>query len=139
MNVGAINSNISFKNLYNGYTVEKRLENKPSKKFVKNLNETKSLITGRGLDKLENVDILLQVDDKDKFYGVIAPKNEATPMSPNYRCNISKKTEDVNKFANWANEWNELYSREFLNFLEDIIYGSKTPKSDDIAGSSKNL
>ena len=133
MNISAINSNVNFKNLYDGYTLENRLEKKTSKKFLNELNGTRQAIKENGLDRLQNVDIILNVDDNDKFYGVISSKAEGVPHHPQATCEISTKEKDVNKFTKWAENWNDLYSKEMLELLNKIIYGSRTPMTDEMS------
>ena len=139
MNISAINSNVNFKNLYDGYTLENRLEKKTSKKFLNELNGTRQAIKENGLDRLENVDIILNVDDEDKFYGVISSKKEGVPNHPQAVCEISTKEKDVNKFAKWAENWNDLYSKEVLELLNKIIYGSKSKMPDDLSDNLLRL
>ena len=133
MNISAINSNVNFKNLYNGYTLDNRLEKKTSKKFLNELNGTRQAIKENGLDRLENVDIILNVDNNDKFYGVISSKKEGVPNHPQAVCDISTKKKDINKFTKWAENWNYMYSREVLELLYKIIYSDRTAISDEMS------
>lgn len=133
MNIGAVNSNLSFNKLYHGYTIEKKLEKNPSKKFLNELNSTEAIIKRNGLDRQENVDIILNYDKNDGFYGVISSKYEGVPNHPDALCKISKDPKDVDKFSKWVENWNDLYSKEVLELLNKIIYGSRTPMTDEMS------
>jgi len=115
------NDNISYGHLYRGVSIEKALEKKTSAKFQKELKVIEQSIKSNNLHKKENVDIILNYNKSDGFYGTISSKKQGVPMNPNNKQKVSNNEESINRFSEWVNEWDENYSPSKTNLLDEII------------------
>ena len=61
------------------------------------------------MHKAENVDIILQYNRNDGFYGVISSKTQGTPIHPYYRKFVSTKPKEFENFKKWVEMWDNAY------------------------------
>ena len=114
-------NNISHKNLYKSNSL-KQLEKTSTKEFMNNVENISKTIKIQGLHKLENVDIFLNYTKEQGFYGIISSKKEGTPNHPKNTCPISIiDGESIDKFSNWAIDWDSAYSPVVLDLFKKLI------------------
>ena len=99
----------SFGRLYRGNTIKKEIMEKGDKEFVAEVNKISKAIRKENLHKSENVDIILQHNDKG-FYGVIKGKHNGVPVHPANQQPVSLNNDSMKKFTNWAKIWDSIYS-----------------------------
>lgn len=114
-------NSINYTSLYRGGTIKQILSKKHSKKFETELRGVENSIRKKELHKKENVDIILNYNKQDGFYGIISSKAEGTPMHPLNKCPVAKNEESMNKFTKWVNDWNESYSPESLGRMNAVF------------------
>ena len=103
--------NLSFGRLYKGWTVQENIVKKNDKPLISELNKVTKLIRKENLHKTKNVDIILQHNKEDGFYGVISSKTQGTPNHPLYKHSISRTDKNLlNSFKKWVKAWDKLYS-----------------------------
>ena len=124
MKVQAINNNchqskgwssgvgMSFGKLYNGYLIKENIIKSNDSLLKKELNSISKLIRKENLHKKENVDIILQYTKGNGFYGVISSKTQGTPICRYNKQNISKDKTGLDKFVEWVNCWDNMYSKK---------------------------
>lgn len=116
-----INSGFSFKSLYTGRFLQNELKENTSKQFIRHVNSIKRVIRKNNLHNKENVDIILQYQKEEGFYGVISSKNQGTPNNPAYRCSIDGTKSGIDKFRQWVEAWDEAYSPESINHFKELM------------------
>jgi len=98
----------NFGRLYKGYTVNEIIE-KGDKQLKSEMNKVSRAIRKENLHKTKNVDILLQHNERDGFYGVISSKKQGVPHSPFYKHPVSTDGGVMEKFSLWVKIWDKLY------------------------------
>ena len=114
-------NNVSFGNVYIGYTLtEKLASSRVSKKLVKDITEIRYLLAKSKIDRLRYVDIILQKGE-DGFYGVIHSKKYGVPINPDCRHFISTQSEKFAQFVKWVKDWNSAYSPKAMARYNDLL------------------
>ena len=108
MLVNSIDST-NFGKLYTGYTIKKNIIEKNYKNLIAKKDKIARAIRKENLHKAENVDIILQYNRNDGFYGVISSKTQGTPMHPYYRKFVSTEPKEFENFKKWVEMWDNAY------------------------------
>ena len=116
MQIGKISQQHSFGDLY----INIKPADKKSEPVRSQLKEIKNIFKQNNFDKKRWVDVILNYNKEDGFYGVISSKEFGTPMNPHYKHPISSDKKVISSFKKWLNEWNHSYSPAVLNMLEAI-------------------
>ena len=103
----------NFGKLYNGKTIQKKIIEKQDTKLLAELERLTKALKERNLDVSENVDIILQYNKREGFYGLISLKDRGIPYNnPAYKkkiVNMDKPAYLMN-FEDWYRTWEYVYS-----------------------------
>src|SRR5574344_103598 len=115
-------NNVAFGTLYQSYEL-KQLQKNPKfmKTSGKDLKTITYMIRKNNLNKAKNVDIILNYNNEDKFYGIISSKKQGVPINPAYKCLVSSEKNMFNDFSNWLKDWNDAYSPKTLKIFQKLL------------------
>ena len=103
----------NFGKLYNGKTIQKKIIETQNTRLLTELDKLTKAIKERKLDVSENVDIILQYNNREGFYGLISLKDKGVPYNnPAYKKKIVNMNNPVYlmNFENWYRTWEYVYS-----------------------------
>ena len=122
MQINKVDSKLGFGSMFIGASIEKKLAApNSSKRLNKKLENIKQIVKLNGFDEKENVDFILNINDKGSFYATISPKREDIPMHPQVNCAISSDQRTIDRFVYWLNAWNDNYDPEWLSIMDKIL------------------
>lgn len=113
-------NNQAFKSLYVGQKLANTiLYSSTSTKFLSDFSTIKTNILTNKLDHKRFVDIILDVKH-DRFYAVIASKEQGIPNNPNNKIIIETTKKGLAKFKKWVNEWNHAYNPKTIEQFQKL-------------------
>ena len=121
MNISQVSSQ-SFGNLVYGYGIQKQILGKKSSRAINlKLQKITKQIKDEKLDSLNNVDIILNYEKSDGFYGIISSKKQGVPNNPSYRFDLNRSEGSMSNFVDWAKDWDSAYSPEEIDKLHKLL------------------
>jgi len=101
----------NFGKLYNGKTIQKKIIEIQDRRLLAELDILTKAIKEKNLDVSENVDIILQYNNREGFYGLISLKDKGIPYNnPNYKKKVVNKPINLMNFEKWYRTWEKVYS-----------------------------
>ena len=114
MQISKISTQHSFGELY----VNVKPNELESEAIASQLAEIKDVFKQNKFDKKRWVDVILNYNKEEGFYGVISSKEQGTPINPNYKHPISTDKKVIFSFKKWLNDWNHAYSPATLRKIK---------------------
>ena len=115
MKINSINSqqHPSFRNLLVGKSILKVLKSeRPSNALLYEYDKIELALKMLNIDSKNNVDVILNHAPGEGFFGTISSKKYGIPNSLSCRCKVSPEMNDIIRFNNWVNEWDEEFFEE---------------------------
>lgn len=121
MKVNSVQSqHSSFGKIILGESIRNVLKSKrKSNAFMYELDKIELSLGVLGVDSKNNVDVILNHNQKEGFWGVISSKKFGIPDSFFSTCKVSKEYDDIITFSNWVNEWDDYYSKRMAQKISD--------------------
>lgn len=116
MQIEKISQHPSFGDLF----INVKPEDLKSNAVRSQLGEIKNIFKENKFDKKRWVDVILNYNKEEGFYGVISSKEQGTPNNPHYRHSISTDKKVISSFKKWLNDWNHSYSPAVIKKLEAL-------------------
>ncbi len=116
MQISKISTQHSFGELY----VNVKPNELEAEAIASQLAEIKDVFKQNKFDKKRWVDVILNYNKEEGFYGVISSKEQGTPINHNYKHPISTNKKVISSFRKWLNDWNQAYSPSTLRKIESM-------------------
>src|SRR5574344_1795140 len=119
-------NNVAFGTLYQSYEL-KQLQKNPKfmKTSGKDLKTITYMIRKNNLNKANNVHIILNYNNEDKFYGIILSKKQGVTTNLPYKCLVCTEKNMFNGFSNLLKDWSDACSRKTVKILQKGLKKSK--------------
>lgn len=75
-------------------------------------DQVEQVLSMLNLNSKENIDVILNYNSKDGFYGQISGITRHIPTNMPRQCKISPDYKIISIFDEWLNAWNDFFSKE---------------------------